>query len=165
MNTLIKGLFILVYPQQLPLFFLLRSQEEVFNSTLTIKDLTLLQLKTNTQYRLYIRPLSGLVKLKSILSLILLPPLTISKYRKVINRKPYSYCASANLNILLYPLAYITAQAPSKAILITPYRTTLATSTLRTQTIYLFIAMTLLSILNTFKRSYSALGTQDFILI
>jgi len=77
-------------------------------------------------------PLSGLVKLKSILSLILSPPLTIFKYRKVINGKPYLYCASANLNILLYPLAYITAQAPFKAILITPYRTTLMTSALRT---------------------------------
>jgi len=69
----------------------------------------LLQLKTNTQYYSYIRPLSGLVKPKSILSLILSPPLTIFKYGKVINRKPYSHYALANLNILLYPLAYITA--------------------------------------------------------
>ena len=132
---------------------------------LTIEDLTLLRLRTNTLYRLYIRLLSGLAKPKSIPSLILLPPLTTSKYGKVINRKPYSHRALANLNILLYPLAYIMAQAASKVILITPYRTTLTTSALRTQTIYLFIAITLLSILNTFKRSYSALGTQDFILI
>jgi len=60
--------------------------------------------------------------------------------------------------ILLCPLAYIIAQAASKAILITPYRTTLTTSTLRTWIIYLFIVITLLSILGTFKRSYSALG-------
>ena len=132
---------------------------------LTIEDLTLLRLRTNTLYRLYVRLLSSLVKLKSILSLILLLPLTISKYRKVTNRKPYLHCTLANLNILLYPLAYITAQAPSKAILITLYRTTLITSTLCTWTIYLFIAITLLSIPNTFKKSYSALGTQDFILI
>jgi len=125
----------------------------------------LLQLRTNTLYYLYVRLLSGLVKPKSILSLILLPPLTASKYRKVINRKPHSHYTLANLNILLYPLAYITAQAAFKAILITPYRTTLMTSTLRTWTIYLFIVMIPLSIPSTFKRSYSALGTQDFILI
>ena len=69
----------------------------------------LLQLRTNTLYRLYIRLLSSLVKLKFILSLILSPPLTISKYGKVMNGKPHLYYASANLNILLYPLAYITA--------------------------------------------------------
>ena len=165
MSTLTKGLFVLVYYQQLPLSSLLRSQKKVSNFTLTIEDLTLLRLRINTQYCLYVRPLSGLVKLKSILSLILSPPLTTSKYGKVINRKPYLYHALANLNIPLYPLAYTTAQAASKAILITPYGTTLITSTLYTQTIYLFIAITLLSILNTFKRSYSALGTQDFILI
>jgi len=91
---------------------------------LTIEDLTLLQLRTNSLYRLYIRLLSGLAKLKSILSLILSPPLTASKYKKVINKKPYLYCALANLNILLYPLVYITAQAASKVILITPYRIT-----------------------------------------
>ena len=78
------------------------------------------------------RLLSGLIKPKSILSLILLPPLTISKYGKVINGKLYLYHALANLNILLYPLAYIIAQALSKAILITPYGTTLMTSTLYT---------------------------------
>jgi len=89
----------------------------------------LLQLRTNTLYRLYARPLNGLVKPKSILSLILLPPLTTSKYRKVINRKLYLYYTLANLNILLYLLVYIMAQAASKAILITPYRTTLTTST------------------------------------
>ena len=165
MSTLIKGLFVLVYYQQLPLSFLLRSLEEVSNSALTIEDLILLQLRTNTQYYLYVRPLSGLVKPKSIPSLILLPPLTIFKYRKVINRKPYSHRALANLNIPLCPLAYVIAQAPSKAILITPYRTTLMTSTWRTWTTYLFIVMTLLSILSTFKRSYSALGRQDSILI
>jgi len=99
---------------------------------LTIKDLTLLQLKTNTPYCLYVKLLSGLAKLKSILSLILLPPLTASKYRKVINRKPHLHRALANLNILLCPLAYIMAQAASKAILITPYKTTLITSTLYT---------------------------------
>ena len=153
MNTLIKGLFILVYFQQLPPSFLLKSQEEVSDSVLTIKDLTLLQLKTDTQYRLYVRPLSGLVKPKFILSLILLPPLTISKYRKVINRKLHLYYTLANLNTLLYPLAYITAQVLSKAISIMPYRTTLMTSALRTQTIYLFITITLLSILSIFKRS------------
>jgi len=57
------------------------------------------------------------------------------------------------------------AQAASKAILIMPYRTTLITSTLRTLIIYLFIIIILLSILSTFRRSYSALKTQDFILI
>ena len=76
---------------------------------LTIKDLILLWLKTNTLYYLYVRLLSGLVKPKSILSLILLPPLTISKYRKGANKKLHLYYALANLNILLYPLAYITA--------------------------------------------------------
>jgi len=76
---------------------------------LTIEDLTLLQLRTNTLYRLYARPLNGLAKPKSIPSLILLPPLTASEYRKVINRKPYSHYASANLNILLYLLVYATA--------------------------------------------------------
>jgi len=91
---------------------------------LTIEDLTLLQLRTNTPYRLYIRLLSGLAKPKSILSLILLPPLTAFKYGKVINRKLHLYRALASLNIPLYPLAYITTQAASKAILITPYRTT-----------------------------------------
>jgi len=69
----------------------------------------LLQLRTNTLYRLYIRLLSGLTKLKSIPSLILLPPLTAFKYRKVTNRKPHLYRALANLNMVLYPLAYITA--------------------------------------------------------
>ena len=76
------------------------------------------------------RLLSGLIKPKSILNLILLPPLTISKYRKVINKKPYLYYALANLNILLCPLVYVTAQAPFKAISIMPYRTILITSTL-----------------------------------
>jgi len=75
------------------------------------------------------RPLNGLAKPKSILNLILLPPLTASKYKKVINRKLYLYCALANLNTLLYLLVYITAQAASKAILIMLYRTTLITST------------------------------------
>jgi len=69
----------------------------------------LLQLRTNIPYRLYIRLLSGLVKPKSILSLILLPPLTASKYGKVTNRKPYSHYTLANLNIPLYPLVYIMA--------------------------------------------------------
>ena len=77
------------------------------------------------------RPLSGLAKLKFILSLILLPPLTIFKYGKVINGKPYLYYILANLNILLCPLVYAMAQVPFKAILITPYRTTLIISTLR----------------------------------
>jgi len=62
-----------------------------------------------TRYGAVTKPLSGLVKLKSILSLILLPPLTISKYGKVINGKLYLYYTLANLNILLYPLVYITA--------------------------------------------------------
>ena len=69
----------------------------------------LLQLRTDTLYYLYIRLLSSLVKPKSILSLILLPPLTISKYGKVINRKPHLYYVLANLNILLYFLAYTMA--------------------------------------------------------
>ena len=76
--------------------------------------------------------MSGLVKLKSILSLILLLLLTISKYKKMINRKLYLYYALANLNILLYLLAYTTAQVPFKVILITPYGTTLMTSTIYT---------------------------------
>jgi len=125
----------------------------------------LLQLRTDTLYRLYVRLLSGLVKPKSIPSSILLPPLTAFKYGKVINGKPHLHYALANLNIPLYPLVYVTAQAASKAILITPYGTTLMTSALRTWTIYLFIAIIPLSILSTFERSYSALGTQDFILI
>ena len=78
------------------------------------------------------RFLNSLIKLKFILSLILLLPLTISKYRKVINGKLHLYHALANSNTLLCPLAYATAQAPSKAILITPYRTTLITFTLYT---------------------------------
>jgi hypothetical protein len=98
------------------------------------------------------RLLSGLVKLKSILSLILLPPLTISKYRKVMNGKLHLHHALANLNILLCPLVYIMAQALSKATLITPYGTTLITSALYTWTIYLFTVMILLSILSIFKR-------------
>ena len=61
------------------------------------------------------------------LNLILLPPLTIFKYRKVINKKPHLYYTLANLNILLCSLAYITAQIPFKAILIILYRTTLIT--------------------------------------
>ena len=76
--------------------------------------------------------MSGLVKLKSILSLILLLPLTISEYGKVINKKLYLYHASANLNILLCLLVYITAQAPSKATLIMPYGTILMTFILYT---------------------------------
>jgi hypothetical protein len=48
------------------------------------------------------------------------------------NGKLHLYYTLANLNTLLYPLAYITAQALSKAILITPYRTTLTTSALYT---------------------------------
>src|SRR6266566_3903608 len=104
------------------------------------------------------RFLSDLVKLKSILSSILLPPLTISEYRKVINGKLHLYCALANSNILLCPLVYIMAQVPFKAILIMPYRTTLITSALYTWIIYLFIIITFLSILSIFKRSYSALG-------
>ena len=55
------------------------------------------------------RLLSGLIKPKFILNLILLPPLTISKYGKVINGKPYLYYTLANSNTLLYPLVYITA--------------------------------------------------------
>ena len=78
------------------------------------------------------RLLSGLIKLKSILSLILLLPLTIFKYGKVINRKLYLYHTLTNLNTLLCPLVYITAQILSKVILIMPYRTTLITSALYT---------------------------------
>jgi len=69
----------------------------------------LLQLKINTQYCLYMKFLKGLTKLSYTLSLILLPPLTAFKYRKVINGRPHSQRASANLNILLCPLAYIMA--------------------------------------------------------
>jgi len=86
---------------------LTKKPKKVFNSALTIKDLILLQLKINTQYRLYIRLLKGLIKLSCTLSLILLPLLTAFKYKKVINGKPHSQRASANLNIPLCPLAYI----------------------------------------------------------
>ena len=55
------------------------------------------------------RLLSGLIKPKSILNLILLPPLTISKYKKVINGKLHLYHALANLNTPLCPLVYIMA--------------------------------------------------------
>ena len=92
----------------------------------------LLQLRTNTPYRLYTRPLNSLAKPKSILNSKSLPPLTAFKYRKVTNRKPHSHYALANLNTLLCLLAYIMAQAASKAILIIPYGTTLITSTPRT---------------------------------
>ena len=78
------------------------------------------------------RLLSGLAKLKFILSLILLLLLTIFKYRKIINRKLYLYYTLANLNILLYPLIYTIAQALFKAILIMLYRTTLIISALYT---------------------------------
>ena len=78
------------------------------------------------------RPLSVLVKLKFILSLILLLPLTAFKYRKAINKRPHLHHALVNLNTLLYPLGYITVQVVFKAILITPCKTTLITSTLRT---------------------------------
>jgi len=71
----------------------------------------------------------------------------------VINGKLDLYHALANLNTLLCPLVYVIAQAPSKAILITPYRTTLMTFALRTWMTYLFTVMTLLSILSIFKRS------------
>ena len=104
------------------------------------------------------RPLSGLAKPKFILSLILLLPLTIFKYRKVMNGKLYLYYTLANLNILLCPLVYATAQAPFKAILITPYGTTLITFILYTWIIYLFIIITLLNILSIFKKSCSTLG-------
>jgi uncharacterized membrane protein YdjX (TVP38/TMEM64 family) len=76
--------------------------------------------------------LSGLVKLKSILNLILLPLLTISEYGKVMNRKLHLHHALANLNTLLCPLVYVIAQALFKAILIIPYRTILMTSALCT---------------------------------
>jgi hypothetical protein len=112
----------------------------------------LLQLKTNTPYCLYIKLLSGLIKPKSILNSILLLPLTISKYRKVMNGKLHLHYTLANLNTPLCPLAYAIAQVPSKAILITPYRTTSTTSALRTWIIYLFTVITLLSILSIFKR-------------
>jgi len=75
-----------ICPSMLPAaapILLAKKLEKVFNFTLTIEDITLLRLKTNTWYCLYVRPLSGLIKLKSILSLILSPPLTIFKYGKV----------------------------------------------------------------------------------
>jgi hypothetical protein len=75
----------------------------------TIEGLTPLQLRINTLYRLYVRPLNGLAKLRSILSSILSPLLTVSKYEKVTNGKPHLYCVLANSNITLYPLAYVTA--------------------------------------------------------
>ena len=99
------------------------------------------------------RLLSSLVKLKSILSLILLPPLTISEYGKVINKKLYLYYTLANLNTPLCLLVYIIAQVPFKTTSIMPYRTTLMTSALYTWMIYLFTAITLLSILSIFKKS------------
>jgi len=74
----------------------------------TIKDLIPLQLKTNTLYHLYVNPLSGLVKLKFILSSILSPLLIVFKYRKVTNIRPHSHRVSVNLNILLCLLGYIT---------------------------------------------------------
>ena len=132
MNTLIKGLFILACPQQPPPSFLLKSQEEVSDSVLTTEDLMLSQLKTNTLYHLYIKLLNSLVKPKFILNLISLPPLTIFKYGKIMNGKPHLYHTLANLNILSCSLVYAMAQAPSKAILITPYRTTLMTFALCT---------------------------------
>jgi len=73
-----------------------------------IKHLTPLQLKTDTLYHLYVRSLSGLIKLKFILSLILLPLLTAFKYGKIINKRPHLHCVLVNLNILLYLLGYIT---------------------------------------------------------
>jgi len=76
---------------------------------LTIEDLTLLRLRTNTLYRLYARPLNGLAKPKSILNLILSPPLTASEYGKVTNGKPHLYRALANLNTPLCLLAYVMA--------------------------------------------------------
>ena len=76
---------------------------------LTIEDLTLLQLRTNTPYRLYARPLNGLTKPKSILNLISSPPLTAFKYGKVTNGKPHLYRALANLNTPLCLLVYTTA--------------------------------------------------------
>jgi len=53
------------------------------------------------------RLLKGLTKLNYTLSLILLPPLTIFKYKKVTNRKPHLHCALVNLNTPLCPLGYI----------------------------------------------------------
>ena len=70
---------------------------------LIIKDLMLSQLKINILYHLYMRLLNGLIKPKSILNLILLLPLTISKYRKVINGKLHLHHALANLNITILP--------------------------------------------------------------
>ena len=164
MNILIKGLFVLACLQQPFLSFLLKSQEEVFNSVLTIKDLTLSQLKTNILYHLYVKLLNGLVKPKFILNSILLLPLTISKYKKVMNGKPHSHYTLANSNILSCPLAYAMAQASSKTILIMSYGITLMISALCTQITYLFTATTFLSTLSMFERSYSALGIQDFTL-
>ena len=114
-----------------PIFFAKKLKRGI-QFCINYRGLNTIIIKTNTLYRLYIRLLSGLIKLKSILNLILLLPLTISKYKKVINEKLYLYHALVNLNILLCPLVYITAQISSKTILITPYRTTLITSTLCT---------------------------------
>jgi len=55
------------------------------------------------------RFLKGLAKLSYTLSLILLPPLTAFKYKKVTNERLHSQRASANLNILLYFLVYVMA--------------------------------------------------------
>ena len=91
-----------------------------------------LQLKINTLYYLYIRPLNSLTKPSFILNSISLLLLTAFKYRRVINRKPYLHYILANLNIILYPLAYITAQVAFKIISIIPYKITLTISALYT---------------------------------
>ena len=119
-----------------------------------------LQLIINTLYYLYIRPLNSLTKPSFILNSISLLLLTAFKYRRVINRKPYLHYILANLNIILYPLAYITAQVAFKIISIIPYKITLTISALYTQMTYLFITITLLNTLSIFKRCYNILKTQ-----
>ena len=56
---------------------------------LIIKDLTQSWLRINILYYLYIRLLNILIKLRFILNLILLLPLTTLGYKKVINGKPH----------------------------------------------------------------------------
>ena len=132
---------------------------------LIIKGLMPSQLRINILYYLYIRPLNGLTKPSSILSLISLPFLTASRYKRVTNKRPHLYHISANLNITLYPLVYAMAQATFKATSTIPYKITLTIFTLHTQTTYLFTITTLLSTLNIFKKYCNTLKTQGLILI
>ena len=70
------------------------------------------------------RPLNRLTKSNS----ISLPLLTTFRYKRVTNKKPHLYRASANLNITLYFLVYTMAQVAFKATLTIPYKITLTIS-------------------------------------